>query len=161
MNDIQLVGGQAIIQMGRQERQNVAATVVSQALEGNVDALEVLQSIRSWEEIFKEVKGDPRFDTLAKEEIAKHGKAAHLNGHTITTSEAGVEFDFSVCNDPVLDRLEAQFKKAEAELKERKEFLKKVPAKGIESLDSETGEVTIIYPPARSSKTVIKITLKK
>ena len=45
-------------------------------------------------------------------------------------------------------------------LKEREIFLKAIPVAGIEITDENTGEICRIFPPAKSSKTILKIILK-
>lgn len=104
---------------------------------------------------------DKEFTSMVRDEVAKHGKAAiTARGVKIELAEVGSTYDFSQCNDPELARLEEIVKQAADRLKERKEFLKTVPGKGIEVL-ADGGELVTVYPPGKSSKSSYKVTLPK
>lgn len=104
---------------------------------------------------------DKEFTSMVRDEVAKHGKAAITSrGVKIELAETGTSYDFSQCNDPELVTLEAEALLATEKLKARKDFLKTIPAKGVEIVTGE-GEVLTIYPPAKSSKSSYKVTLPK
>jgi hypothetical protein len=44
--------------------------------------------------------------------------------------------------------------------KDMEEFLKKVPHQGLDIINGVTGEVTKVYPPAKSSTTSVAVSLK-
>jgi hypothetical protein len=99
----------------------------------------------------------------ARGEVAKYGK----NGYTAPNSvkyvnqETGTKYNFEQCNDQVLVELYSELVDIKTRIKEREDFLKAIPAKGTDILDPDTGEVTTLYPPAKSSKSSIVITLPK
>ena len=70
---------------------------------------------------------------------------------------AGVKYDYSGCNCQALDDLYKMRDAVMADIKEKEKLLRALPASGL--TDPDTGE--IFYPPARSSKTTLKVTFKK
>lgn len=106
---------------------------------------------------------DKEFIELVREEIGKHpkGKFTSARGVTFETAETGTAYDFGKCDDPVLVQLEADGAAITERLKARKEFLKTLPLEGLDVLDKDSGEVTKIFPPSKSSNSSYKITLPK
>lgn len=139
----------------------MAANAVESVLEkGNV--LQVAEALSAMDGFVKEVKDDPRFKDYVREEASKTPKGFISNsGAKIECCEVGTAYDFSNCGDVELEMCDQAFKSAEAALKERKEFLKKVPAAGIDVIVPYTGEVIKIYPPSKTSTSSYKITLAK
>jgi hypothetical protein len=70
----------------------------------------------------------------------------------------GVKYDYSVCNDPVYNKLKAQLTVLEDDIKAREKYLKAIPTSGVETLFED--EVVTLYPPAKSSTTSITVNLK-
>lgn len=132
----------------------IANSLVEDVLE-NGHVLDIAENIKMMEELMDAVKQDNRFKDYALEELAKYGKQyVSPRGIKIEPFSAGGRYDFSVCNDPIYNELEAKFK-------ERQEFLKKLPKEGMDIVTTE-GEVVRIYPankPVGSS--TYKITLPK
>lgn len=105
-------------------------------------------------------EGDKELKGMVREEIAKwNGKFTSSRGVKFENAEVGIKYNFSQCNDPVLVELEANAKDALEKLKERQDFLKKLPAAGIEIRHED--ELVAIYPPSKSSTSSYKITLPK
>lgn len=139
----------------------MAATAVDSVLEkGNV--LQVAEALSAMEGFVKEVKDDPRFKDYVREEAGKTPKGFISNsGAKIECCEVGSSYDFSKCGDAEFEMLESALRSAENSLKERKEFLKRVPIAGIDVIVPYTGEVVHIYPPSKTSTSSYKITLAK
>lgn len=98
---------------------------------------------------------------MIREEVGKYGKTYTTpRGVKFELAETGSSYDFSQCNDPELALLEQQAEEHAKKLKERKEFLKTVPTKGLE-IHSGDGELIKIYPPSKSSKSSYKVSLPK
>lgn len=139
----------------------IAAAAVNNVL-ANGNPLEAAESLSAMELFIKGMKSDKRFTDYVREETGKHPKGFTANsGAKIELSEVGSSYDFSQCGDVVLEMLEADFYKAENNLKERKEFLKKVPIAGVDVIVPYSGEVIKVYPPSKSSTSSYKITLAK
>jgi hypothetical protein len=122
----------------------------------------VAEQIAVMENYIKAVKADGRFTDYVREELSKNGgKIATASGAKIEAIEAGVSYGFEKCNDTELEMYEAEVLAATNRLKERKEFLKKVPLSGIDVVEPFTGEVIKIYPPYKTSTSTYKVTLSK
>jgi len=147
---------------------------VMQAIDiGNVSALQVLVQVKSLADIIntfteknpeKNKRSDVAFNLAAQalNDAQAHGsKPFELYGATIKQQEVGTVYDFSTCEDPELPKLQAAFDAAKAALDDRKEFLKKLPAAGVETLDNDNGELVKIYPPSKRSTTSVVISLNK
>lgn len=132
----------------------IASNVVENVLiHGN--PLKVAESIKIMEEIIDAVKSDKRFKSYALDELSKHGKCFISDrGVKIEPMESGGRYDFKTCGDPVVIELEAK-------LKERQEFLKKLPKDGMNIVTSE-GEVIHVFAPAKPATTsTYKVTFPK
>ena len=135
-------------------------------------AFEYIETIKFFEALGKQIngdsnakiEGDKEFVSFLRDEIERNGeKGKYTTGRGVKfeVAETGSSYDFSQCNDPELAELEEKAKIAADAVKARKEFLKTVPAAGIEMLDRSTGEMITVYPPSKSSKSSFKVSLPK
>lgn len=109
------------------------------------------------EKILKEINSNQEISDAITKEFEKYGqKTVEYKGAILQQQEAGVKYDYSGCNDPVMDHCQIQEEEVKNKIKERAKFLNNIPTSGI--VDPETG--CFIYPPAKSSKTIIKTTIK-
>jgi hypothetical protein len=100
-------------------------------------------------------------DDFILEEAGKHeGKSFEFDGHAIQVKETGVKYDYMLCNDAAYHDLKKQAEVLTEKIKERETFLKSINDK-MTIVDDESGEVTTVYPPSKSGKTSVTITLKK
>lgn len=120
--------------------------------------LEAAEKIKVMEEIISGFKSDKRYKDYVIEELNKWGKGGYTSprGVKISTMEAGGgQYDYSVCNDPVVIDMQEK-------LKTRQEFLKKLPPEGVVITDQTTGETNTIYPARKpTTTTTYKIVLAK
>lgn len=121
----------------------------------NGNPLAAAENIKKMKLILEGVESDKRFKDYALEELAKYGKKyTSPSGICIEPFEAGGRYDYKTCGDPIVIELETK-------LKERQEFLKKLPKDGIDIVTDE-GEVVHVYPPAKPASTsTYKITLPR
>ena len=82
-----------------------------------------------------------------------------MNGAKYQVKEAGTKYDYSQCNDPFYDELQAAAISADEKLKARAIFLQSLPTSGMIITDPLTGETYTAYPPSKSSTTTVSITL--
>ena len=112
------------------------------------------------------IEADKEFVDYLRGEITKHGNGGDKGevmtkrGVKFTLAEVGTSYDFSMCNDPEFFELEEKSKEATKLLKERKEFLQKLPISGLD-ITTKDGEGVKIYPPSKSSKSSFKVQLPK
>lgn len=136
---------------------------------GLLEYLEVIKFFEKLKEVIsgnsqakdpEEREGDKEIKDMVREEVAKYnGKYTSPRGVKFENAEVGTKYNFSQCGDSILVRLEAEAKAAADALKERQEFLKKVPTAGMEIRNDD--ELVMIYPPSKSSTSSYKITLPK
>lgn len=150
MNDIMLL---------RETRSvaELANNAISAIADGNIDPITAHINLSRMEAAIQQVKADDRVKDITLRELAKYGKKQTFGDCTLEECEAGVRYDYSMCNDDELAELEAMKREIEQRIKSRQATLKALPISGL--ADPNTG--TMIYPPAKSSKTTIKTTFKK
>lgn len=95
------------------------------------------------------------------------------DGIKVAAIEAGIRYDYLGTGDPVIVELHAKMEALKLEIKEREEFLRSIPASGIQGcfteqfIDEQTGELMEynklydVYPPTRQSERTLKVSLKK
>ena len=127
----------------------------------NGRAIEAAEALSVMENFIKELRSNKQFSDYVRDEIAKNGKQIETQSAKLELAETGVKYNFDNCSDALYQQLEQQLQSVEADLKDRKEFLKTVPASGLSIINEQTGEVSTIYPPSKSSTSTYKITLKK
>lgn len=138
--------------------EEIAEKAVSSVEDGEIDPLKAYAFMMRFQraaEIFR--NASPVVDA-AFSELAKYEKnTATMDGVRLEQTEAGVKYDYSGCGDSELARLSAEMEDLKARIKDRERVLRALPPSGM--ADPETGE--IVFPPARSSKTIIKVTFTK
>lgn len=125
--------------------------------EGEQNPLYVHLTRVKFEKILKALNDSEEIQEAVMREFEKYGESIfEYKGALLQKQEAGVKYDFSGCGDTVMDEYIKQLDDLKLKIKDREKFLKNIPASGV--VDPETG--SFIYPPAKSSKTIIKTTLK-
>lgn len=136
-----------------------AAYTVDKILE-NGSPINAAQLISSVEQFIKLIRGDKRLVDYVRDELAKSsGKITLASGTKIESAEVGTSYDYSQCNDPILEEMYTEQVKINDAVKAREAFLKAVPAKGMEIVYRDY--VSEIYPPAKKSISSYKVTLAK
>lgn len=135
----------------------VAKKAISAITDGEIDPITAHINLSRMEAAIQQVKADERVKDITLRELAKYGKKQSFGDCTLEECEAGVRYDYSMCNDDELAELEAMKREIDQRIKARQATLKALPISGL--ADPNTG--AIIYPPAKSSKTTIKTTFNK
>lgn len=131
---------------------------VGAVLSGEVDPITLYINMSRMEQVIKAYKDNADVRDITLAELAKYGKNQRQFGDcTLEECESGTRYDFSMCGDSELMKMYDMKKALEADIKEREKVLKNIPASGL--ADPNTGE--LLMPPAKSSKTTIRITFKK
>ena len=148
----------------KQDLKQYALDLVNNAIE-NSQALQIAEEISMIEAMCKAAKEHPKLKDEVRNEIvlnAENKKDFKSKfGATISLAETGVVYDFSQCNDLVLNDLQQRLSNIKEQIKERESFLKNISPKGIEIIDKNTGELVTIYPPSKTSTSSYKISLSK
>ena len=132
--------------------------IINSVKEGEANPLEVLIQIRALQKVSDRVLKEIN-DNILKESDKYHENSFEFMGSKVEKAELGTKYDYSVCGDPVFERLEVDALKANADLKERQEFLKTLKSH-IVTVDELSGEVTKIYPPSKKSTSGLKISIR-
>lgn len=114
-------------------------------------AIDVLENVlKDWE-----VK-----DAVMTEADLYKEKTFEVYGALWTKKMVGVKYDYTTSDDPVYNDLAGRLKDLQADMKRRESFLKALPPGGEVVTNQETGETSLIYPPAKSGQESISCTLK-
>ncbi len=141
----------------KEQRKSFADAIIFAIKQGDVNPLALHLNIKKMEDTIKQVTGNPEYMSMILDEAEKYSaKSFELNNAKVEIKEVGVKYDYSVCEDPVYNELEAQKKEIEAKIKERAKFLQLVPESG--TVDPQTG--AMVYRASKSSTTSAVITLK-
>lgn len=136
----------------------MAQNAINAVINGEVDPLIAHINISKMEAAIKTFKDNPQVKALTLAEFEKYGEKRRTFGDcTLEMREGAVKYDFSQCGDSQLLEMYNTRDALLASIKERENTLKNLPLSGM--ADPATGEV--IYPPAKSSKTIIATTFKK
>ena len=140
----------------------IAQTTVSDIIDNGKDIVQISEMLTKVQLLIKEMKDSSEFNDALIYEVTKYGKGyVTPSGTKMEVGEFGTKYDFSQCGDTIFDSLEQQQKSIDEAVKERKEFLRKVPSEGMQLLDAASGEIITIYPPSKSSSTSVKFTIQK
>ena len=128
---------------------------------GEMNPLELYANLKKASKIIDSVLDSESVKDAVMKEYQKYGtKEVDYKGITLVQSEVGAKFDYSGCQDHVINDLESRKKALDDQIKARQKFLKNLPSGGATVIDEETGEVNTLYPPSRSSSTIIKATIR-
>ena len=150
MNDIQLLRETAGVAV-------LAQNAIQAVVDGEIDPITAHINVSKMEQAIKQFKADERVRDITIRELWKYGKKQTFADCMLEEAEAGVRYDYSKCGDSRLEELHKMRQALDESIKEREAFLKSIPLSGVALPD--TGEV--VYPPAKTSKTIIKTTCKK
>lgn len=132
--------------------------VLQSIREGEQNPLDIWINKSKFDKIMKGISSnDDILDATLREFSKYNSKCIEYGGAKLEQCEVGVKYDYSNCGDPIIDELLKKQEEIAAKIKERQKTLINLPDSGL--VDPESG--AFIYPPSRSSKTTIKVTLKK
>jgi hypothetical protein len=138
----------------------MASSTLDELME-NGRIIEAADMIAKMEFFIKELKNNPEYVDYLRYEVAKYG-GGHTtpSGTRIELAEVGTKYDYVFCEDDILNDMTIQREALDEQIKERQEFLKRLPSEGIDII-TNYGEVKRIFPPSKSSTSSIKCTISK
>lgn len=148
----------SLIHSDKSQREQFVSDILRAVDAGEVSALQTHLFLKSIEDVVKRVYSSDWYKNQVTEEAQKYGKSFDYGNAKIEVKETGVKYDYSVCNDPVLKSLREIQVSTDKQVKEREEFLKRVPSVGMEVLIED--EVVTLFPPSKSGTTSVAVTLK-
>lgn len=139
-----------------------AQDAVASITGGEADPIVAYVNLGKAKRVIDEVMKNAEVMRIATDYIEARGASGEMTVGDCSAKlcEAGVSYDYSVCGDPELERLYAEAEGIKERIKARETFLRGIDGH-LSVLDENTGEVRFIYPPARTSRTTIKLTFKK
>ena len=128
-----------------------------QIMSGKQSPLKTAVHLKALEELIKKLRTDEQIQSYTLEEALKEGtNTFKMYGAEIQIKEMGTKYDFSGCNDGLLEDLYDQIKELKDRIKARESMLKSIS----EDSQAVSMEGEILNPPLKTSKTGISITLK-
>lgn len=126
---------------------------------GEINPLRVATTMKALEFAMKAIK-DGITEQVLDEAQKYESKSFEFDGHQMMVQETGTKYDFSLCCDPVLAKLERDAEAIKVKLTNRQKFLKSIDDQ-MTVVDEDSGEVFTVLPPSKSSTTGVVITLAK
>lgn len=156
-----------LMNSNKAQRRSFCLQIIEQIENGTADPLQVHVFLKNIEAIFKTLtdeKTGKDFAIRYRESLVlaasrEDGNSFEKYNAKFQVKEAGTKYDYSVCNDPVVNDLLAQQEEIKKKLEERQTFLQNIPEGGMVVTDEATGETSKIYRPAKSSTTTVSVTL--
>jgi hypothetical protein len=132
--------------------------IIESVRQGEANPIEVLILMKAFERAQKRILEEIRENYV--NEASKYPESSfEFNGTKIEKAELGTMYNYAVCNDTVLERLEVDFDTAKEKLDERKKFLQALK-QPLTVVDELTGEVVTINPPVKKSTSGLKVFIK-
>ena len=143
-------------------QKEMANAFISKVIDGDINPIDAVVQMKSISETINTFLKDENIKDAVIQECEKYGKGESPGylGAVIQIKETGVTYDFSVCNDPVYERLVEERKIIDEQCKEREKYLKTL-SKSKTEIDEDTGDIFQLFPPAKQSTTSYSITFKK
>ena len=127
-----------------------------QIMAGDQDPLKVAVHLKALEELISKLRKDEQIQDYTLEQALKENeKTFNIYGAEISIREMGTKYDFSICNDSLLEGLYNQMTVLKKQIKDRETMLKTIKEDNpVVSLEGE-----ILNRPLKTSKTGLAITL--
>ena len=149
----------SLFETTKQERNTFTADVMERIENGTADPVKVHLQLKCMEEIVKSLTGNESYKTHLIDAAEKNGKKFMAFNAEFSIKEMGTRYDYSQCGDADLLAMLASIETITAAVKERQEYLKKIPAAGVQQIDAN-GEVITLFPPTKTSTTTVAVSLK-
>ncbi len=126
-------------------------------LSGEENPLRLAVQLTALEKWVGELRKDSDIERSFLIEAEKqNSKSFEMFGAKMIVKEVGVTYDFSVCDDNILEELEQELIDCKNRFDKRKEFLKSISEKN----PVFDGQGIELHPPVKTSKTKVTVELK-
>jgi hypothetical protein len=127
----------------------------SEIVENAIDPIKQLAVVAKVQHLCKELESG--FKKVCLSEIQSfEGQKTFVQGVEFAQAEVGTKYDYSA--SPIWNELENQIIALKSKQKDHEDFLKALKSKT--QILTDDGEVIELFPPAKSSSTSIKLTIK-
>jgi len=148
----------SLFETSKTERQEFAQSVINNAKEGLLNPLKLHLQVKCLEDLIKQITSNPSYRELTLDEAYKYGKSFEHYNAKFEIKEMGVKYDYSVCQDPIYNKLKDELEALQEKIKAREMVLKSLSQEGLQTLIED--EVVTLYPPNKTSTTTISVNLK-
>lgn len=149
----------SLFETTKQERNTFTADVMERIENGTADPVKVHLQLKCMEEIVKSLTSNESYKTHLIDAAEKNGKKFMAFNAEFSVKEMGTRYDYSKCGDADLLAMLESIETITAAVKERQEYLKKIPAAGVQQIDAN-GEVITLFPPSKTSTTTVAVSLR-
>lgn len=145
----------------KENQKATAIALANKVTNGELDPITTFATVKAMSDCLSQFLKDKSVMETTVAAVERYGRAgANFNGANLCIAEVGVKYDFSVCDDPEWNELSKQKADIEAKLKARETFLRGIPRRAT-IINEESGEISTVYPPGKSSTTAVKVTFAK
>lgn len=150
----------SVIKLFPETKEQISAfssQILNELESGNISALDILLNVKGFENVLKDIKD--KLDELALNEASKYEKTFNYRNAELQIKEAGTKWDYSNCGDVKLNFILKNEEDIINQKKNRETFLKSLK-ESMTIIDDQSGEVYEVFPPAKSSKTIVSVKIK-
>ena len=151
---------QQIFETTKEQRTEFTYQLIERLNAGELDPLKTHIQVKALEDMLETLKANKDYKDAVLQAAVLNGKDFEYMSAKFNIREVGVKYDYSKCESPQYEEIMAEYNSAAKAKKDMEEFLKKVPHSGLDIINGVTGEVTRVYPPAKSSTTSVAVSLK-
>ncbi len=135
-----------------------SSQVISAVEDGRVDPLRVRILCKAMTEIADKIDKGTK-DNQAREAEKNGERPFIMAGCELQYAPVKTEYDFSRCNDAVLNRLLILEEEIAKQVKQRKDWLRTMAGQEV-LVDEATGEQYTAYPPIKRTTMGVKVSIK-
>jgi phosphosulfolactate synthase (CoM biosynthesis protein A) len=162
----------SLFETTKEQRTSFVNDIIESLNAGTADPLLIHLQVKAMENIIDQLTNTDekknknfiaaiRYKKMLLEAAEKYSaKTFEFKNAKFSIGETGTKYDYSNCNDSVYALLKDSLETITEKIKEREEFLKKLPSAGFEAFDKSTGEVVTLYPPSKKSTTSVSVSFK-
>jgi len=151
---------QQIFETTKEQRTEFTYQLIERLNAGELDPLKTHLQVKALEDMLETLKANKDYKDAVLQAAVLNGKDFEYMSAKFNIREVGVKYDYTKCESPAYEEILTEYNSAAKAKKDMEEFLKKVPHSGLDIINGVTGEVTKVYPPAKSSTTSVAVSLK-
>lgn len=151
---------QQILETTKEQRTEFTYQLIERLNAGELDPLKTHLQVKALEDMLETLKANKDYKDAVLQAAVLNGKDFEYMSAKFNIREVGVKYDFSQCGSNEYNDIMVDFNDVTKRKKDMEDFLKKVPHQGLDIINGVTGEVTKVYPPAKSSTTSVAVSLK-
>lgn len=130
---------------------------IEEMLSGDYSALEIDLHLKKVEEIVKTIRENKEVKLAVMNELHLYPeKNVMINGCEVTKKSTS-SWNYDLCNDSVLFKLQKEAEEINKALKDRQIFLQMIPVDSITVVNEETGAIDTIYKAEKIRKEIFSV----